>query len=120
MHVVEAKKWNRELILVESVDSQVGDELQKESHPVLLNLTQDLLVKAESEVRLRDLELIKRDYELVKNINIIDGLYDSYRYRVGRFLVKPIEVIAIRLGLIAESTSRSDNLKIEDLKDSVT
>jgi hypothetical protein len=117
MHVVEAKRWNRELNLVESVDTQVGYELEKESHPTLLVLTQDLLLQAESEVRLRDLELIKRDNELVKNINIIDGLYDSYRYRVGRFLVKPIEVIAIRLGLITESTIHSDNLKMKDLKD---
>ena len=117
MHVVEAEKWNRELILVESVDSQLGDEFQKESYPVLLSLTQDLLTKAESEVRLRDLELIKRDAELVKNIHIIDELYDSYRYRVGKFLVKPIEAIAIRLGIITESTSGSGNLKIQDLKD---
>jgi len=117
MQTVEAQKWTRDLGLLESVDRQIGDDLQKESHPTLLVLTQDLLLQAESEVRLRDLELIKRDNELVKNINIIDGLYDSYRYRVGRFLVKPIEVIAIRLGLITESTIRSDNLKMKDLKD---
>jgi hypothetical protein len=117
MQIVKAERWDRELILVESLDRKVGDELQKESHPVLLRLTQDLLVKAELEVRLRDSELVKRDYELVKNINIIDGIYTSYRYRVGRFLVRPIEVIANRLGLVKSSTTGSDNLKTQHLRD---
>jgi hypothetical protein len=117
METVEARKFTIDLAHVESIDLQIGEELQIESKPELFVHLEELLLEVESEVRLRDLELIKRDYELAKNINIIDGLYDSYRYRVGRFLVKPIEVIAIRLGLITELTSRSDNLKMQDLKD---
>jgi hypothetical protein len=103
MHIVEAQKWNRDLGFVDSVDRQMGNELQKESNPVLLVHLEELLLKAESELKFRD-------QELLKNIEIITGLYASYRYRVGRFLIKPIETLAIRLRLMPKSTADPDHL----------
>lgn len=102
MNTVKAEKWNRDLGFVESVDRQMGDELQKESNPVLLVHLEELLLKAESELKFRD-------QELLKNIDIINGLYASYRYRVGRFLIKPIEILATRLRLMPKSITSPDH-----------
>jgi len=103
MHTVEAQKWSRDLGLVESVDRELGDELQKQSNPALLVHLGDLLQYAESELKCRD-------RELAKNIDIINELYASCRYRIGRFLIKPIEMIAIRLGMLPKPTPDPRNL----------
>jgi hypothetical protein len=103
MHTVEAQTWNRDLGLVDSVDRKMGDELQKESNPVLLVHLEELLLKAESELKFRD-------QELLKNIKIINGLYASYRYRVGRFFIKPIETVVTRLRLMPKSATSPDHL----------
>jgi hypothetical protein len=99
MQTVEARKLTLDLRLVESADLQIGYELQKESKPELLVHLEELLLEVESELNRRNVQLQNRDLELIENINVINHLYSSYRYRVGRFLIKPIESIAIRLGL---------------------
>lgn len=107
MYVVDADTWTRDLSLIESIDQQMGEEMQMQSNPVLLFHIEELLLQAESELRVRDLEL-------VKNIKIINDLYASYRYRVGRFLVKPIETFTIKFGLMPNLTISPDHIINQD------
>ena len=97
MNVVSADSLTQEIMLVQSVDNQIGSELQGKSKPALLAFTEDRLFQLEKEISLRDAELLIRDAELFKNIEIINSLYESYRYRIGRFFVRPIEAVALKL-----------------------
>lgn len=102
MNVVSADSLTQEIMLVQSVDNQIGSELQGKSKPALLAFTEDRLFQLEKEKSSRDVELISRDVELIRNIEIINDIYGSYRYRIGKFLVRPIELVLLKLGIIKE------------------
>lgn len=93
MYLIYANSLTQEIALVQSVDNQIGSKLQGKSKPALLAHTEERLFQLEKEISSRDIELIK-------NIEIINDIYESYRYRIGRFLVRPIEVVSLKLGII--------------------
>lgn len=96
MYLVSADSLAQEIALVQSVDNQIGSKLQDKSKPALLAYTEERLFQLEKEISIRD-------GELIRNIGIINDIYKSYRYRIGRFLVRPIEVVSLKLGIIKES-----------------
>lgn len=102
MYTVSAASLTKEMALVESVDNQIGYELELESKPALLAYSLELLLVLEKEIYLRDSQLIRRDEELKKNIRMIEDLYDSQRYRIGRFIIRPLEIVLLKLGIIKE------------------
>ena len=114
MYTVSAASLTKEMALVESVDNQIGYELEPESKPALLTYTTELLLDLEKEMHLRDTQLKNRDSELMRNIQIIDNLYNSRRYRIGKFFIQPIEIISLKLGLIdnPQNTSKTDNTNV--------
>lgn len=118
MDTVSAASLNKEMALVELVDNQIGYELEPESKPALLTYTTELLLDLEREVYLRDSQLISRDEELKKNIQMIENLYASRRYRIGRFFIRPVEIVSLKLGIIQEpqrpSNSSPSSLKWTD------
>ena len=101
MHVVSADSLTQEIVLVQSVDNQIGSELQVKSRPALLAYTEERLFQLEKEIS-------SRDAELIKNIDIINDIYESYRYRIGRFLVRPIEVASLKLGIVKDPQNFSN------------
>lgn len=109
MYMVSAESFVTEIALVESVDNQIGYELEPESKAALLSHMTELLRDLENEILLRDSQLILRDLEIKKNIQIIDNLYLSHRYQIGKFLIRPVEVVARKLGIIEESQNSSKN-----------
>ena len=110
MNVVSADSLTQEIMLVQSVDNQIGSELQGKSKPALLAFTEDRLFQLEKEIS-------SRDVELIRNIEIINDIYGSYRYRIGKFLVRPIELVLLKLGIIREpqnfSKANVANAKME-------
>ncbi len=110
MHNVEAETLAKDLREMEYVDLQIGAEQKIPSNSARLVHVEDLLLQAEKEIKTRDLELLK-------NIGIINGLYSSYRYRIGRFLISPIEHIASRLGLMPKLKTVSHNLMPSNPRD---
>lgn len=114
MQTVEAQKWNRDLGFIESVDRKIGEELEKEPRPNFKSQLEQLLLEVESELNQRNVQLKKRDEELIKNIDIITILYSSNRYRLGNFVIKPIEKIALKLGLVKGLKTVPENLLTQD------
>ena len=118
MYTVSAASLIKEIAFVESVDNQISYELEPESKPALLTYTAELLLELEKEMHLRDSQLISRDEELKKNIRIIEELYASRRYRIGRFFIRPLETASLKLGIIREpqgpSNSSPENLEWTD------
>jgi hypothetical protein len=110
MHNVEAETLAKDLREMEYVDLQIGAEQKIPSNSARLVHVEDLLLQAEKEIKTRDLELLK-------NIGIINDLYSSYRYRIGRFLISPMEHIANRLGLMPKSKTVSNNLMPSNPRD---
>lgn len=110
MHVVSADSLTQQILLVQSVDNQIGSELQDKSKPALLAYTEERLYQLEKEIS-------SRDVELIRNIEIINDVYKSYRYRIGRFLVRPIEVVFLKLGIENDpqnfSNASSSSAKID-------
>ena len=101
MDTVSADSLTKEMVLVESVDNQIGYALESEAKPALLSYTEERLFQLEQEVSIRDVELIK-------NIEIINDLYESYSYRTGRFLIKPVELVLLKLRMIKPPKSNSN------------
>lgn len=95
MYVIYANSLTQEIALVQSVDNQIGSKLQDKSKPALLAHTEERLFQLEKELSIRD-------GELIRNIQIINGIYKSYRYQIGRFLVRPLEVVLLKLQIIKE------------------
>ena len=101
MNVVFADSLTQEIMLVQSVDNQIGSKLQDKSKPALLAHTEELLFQLEKELSIRD-------GELIRNNQIINGIYKSYRYQIGRFLVRPLEVVSLKLGIIKDPQNFSN------------
>ena len=101
MYTVSAASLNKEMSLVEAVDNQIGYELGPESKPALLLYSEERLFQLEKELSIRDMELIK-------NVKIINDVYESYRYRTGRFLIKPVELVLLKLRMIKPPKSNSN------------
>jgi hypothetical protein len=100
MYTVSANSLKNQMMLLELTDSELGEQLQRESNPALLFYTEELLFKLEKDLFIRDSQLVNRDAELEKNIEIINLLYKSYRYRIGRFFIRPVEIVALKLGIM--------------------
>ena len=110
MYSVEAETFAKDLREMEYVDLQIGAEQKIPSNSARLVHVEALLLQAEREIKTRDLEIKTRDLELLKNISIINDVYSSYRYRIGRFLISPMEHIGNRLGLMPKSKTVSNKL----------
>ena len=111
MYVVSADFLTEEMDRIESIDDKIGLALKNESIPALKSYAQELLCELENEISKRDLQLKIRDQELRKNIRIIEDLYGSRRYRIGRFLIRPLEIASLKLGIIKQRESASNSTK---------
>ena len=118
MYSVSADFLTEEVDRIESIDNEIGLALKHQSIPALKSYAQELLYELENEISKRDTQLKIREEDLKKNIRIIEELYDSRRYRIGRFFIRPLEIASLKLGIIREpqrpSNSSPANLKRTD------
>ena len=106
-----------ELSLLEIEDNRIGAAMLIQAGPELLLRMEELLLQMEKDLNFRDQEILKRDQEILKNIRITEHLYSSYRYRIGRFIIRPFEILAIKTGLAPKPTSMISNFNSSHSKD---
>lgn len=111
MYSVSADFLTEEVDRIESIDNVIGLALQHQSIPALKSYAQELIYELENEIFKRDTQLKNRDSELKKNIQIIDNLYNSRRYQIGKFIIRPIEIVSLKLGLVdnPQNISQADD-----------
>jgi hypothetical protein len=96
MTVVNSVSLAGQLKELELMDSKIGDSVTEKSRPfLLLHLDEFLSI---SEQKIQD-----RDFEIQKHITWIHKIYQSRRYRLGNSIIRPIEIVLIRLGMIDPS-----------------
>jgi hypothetical protein len=93
MTVVNSVSLAGQLKELDLVDSKIGDSVTEKSRPFLILHLDEFLSLSEKKI-------LDRDFEIQKHVKWIHEIYESRRYRLGNSLLKPIEAILIRLGLV--------------------
>jgi hypothetical protein len=86
-------KFLQSLRELEGVDTSIGNVNSPISNSAMVRYLNVLLTQREEEIQDRILLIQERDKELQRLIGEIHRIYSSKRYRVGHFIIFPIESV---------------------------
>jgi hypothetical protein len=84
-------KFLQSLRDLEEVDTSIGDLNSPISNSLMVRYLNVLLTQREEEIQDRILLIQERDRELQRLIDEIHRIYASKRYKLGHFIILPIE-----------------------------
>ncbi len=80
----DSDDFNSALRELEKTDNEIGDQNSVVSNKVMIRYLNILIAQREEEIQVRDVRI----QDLISTIH---RLYSSKRYRIGHFLINPIE-----------------------------
>ena len=102
MTVVNSVSLASQLKELELMDSKIGASVTEKSRPFLILHLDEFLSLSEKKI-------LDRDFEIQKHVKWIHEIYESRRYRLGNSLLKPIETMLIKLGIVNSSDESLDS-----------
>ena len=93
-----ARSIQGDLDALVQVDEAIGSQAEFDARPFLISHLEEFLA-------FNDMQLIQRDFEIQKHARWIHEIYGSKRYRLGNFLIQPIEWLLIKARVIEDLKS---------------
>ena len=90
------ERFEKELCELHATDLKFEELSASAASLVLVERLDALLGEREKEIRLRISMVQERDQKIEQLIQKITSIYSSKRYRVGNFIIKPIEWLLIK------------------------